>query len=150
MRPIYLIAMAILVIGAGIMAGCVEEVLDPDLDYEVLDVEKNSTSPNPSGVKAENGTHFLWVKIRLENHNENSDLSVGPTFFTVDNNADVEKEGEYLANATTMRRIDTLRVDPGSEKEFWIIFNVPDDTTMEYIRYVGSLDEPVEKELPDH
>ena len=150
MRSIYLIGMAFLVIGAGIIAGCVEEVLDPDLDFKVLEVTTNSTSPVPEPETADNGTHFLWVKVRVENQNENNDLTVTPTFFTVDNNADVEEEGKHLANGTSMRKITSLRIDPGTEKEFWVIFNVPDGETMEYIRYIGSLDEPIEKDMPSY
>ncbi|MEA3558607.1 MAG: DUF4352 domain-containing protein [Candidatus Thermoplasmatota archaeon] len=150
MRPIYLIGMAVLVMGAGIIAGCVEEVMDPNLDFSVLEVNTNSTSPTPEPETADNGTHFLWVKVRVDNQNENNDLTVTPAFFTVDNNADVEEEGKYLANGTSKRGISTIRIDPGLQKEFWVIFNVQDGKTMNYIRYVGSLDEPIEKDMPSY
>lgn len=150
MRPIYLIGMAIMVIGAGIIAGCVDEVIDPDLNFSVIEVAKNQTSPVPEPETAENGSHYLWIKVRVDNQNENSDLTITPGFFTADNNGDVEEEGKYLANGTSMRKINSIRIDPGTKKTFWVVFLVDDGVTMEYIRYVGSLDEPIEKELPSY
>lgn len=149
MRVVLLIGLAVLVVGGGIIAGCLDEVLDPDLDFEVLEANTNTTSPPPAPETAENGTHFLWVKVRVENQNENNDLTIAPGFFTVDDNADIEEEGEFLANDNA-RNIDSIRVDPGLSKDFWVIFRLPEDSQMEYIRYKGTLDEPVEKELPDY
>lgn len=144
-----IIGLAVSVLGAGFMAGCLDEVVDPDLEYEVLEIYTNQTSPAPVSDSAESGQHFLYVKVSVENLNEENDLTIGPGTFTVDDNNSTVEEGEYLAN-DQKRDIDTIRVDPEETKTFWVIFEVEDGIVMEYIRYEGTLDEPKELELPEY
>ncbi len=33
---------------------------------------------------------------------------------------------------------------------FWVVFKVPEDATMLYMRYIGTLDEPIEQKLPEY
>lgn len=149
MKTLLFGAMAVLILGAGLMAGCIDQVADPDLDYHILEVTTNTTSPNPESVDADGGYHFVYVKVRVENENKDADLTIGPKTFTLDDNSTTEVKGKYLAN-TDLRRIDSIRVDPNDEKIFWVVFHVPEDSTMLYMRYRGTLDEPVEKKMPDY
>ncbi len=149
MRPLILAALGVLVLGGALTAGCLDQVLDPEMDFRVLEVETNRTSPTPMSVNATNGNTFLWAKVSIENLNENVDLTVGPRMFSVDDNKDIEERGEFMANMDR-RRLDTIRVDPLEEKTIWVIFEVPLNTTMSYIRFRGTLDEPVEHILPEH
>lgn len=137
------------IIGAGLMAGCIDQVADPELDFHVMEVQTNTTSPNPGAEEVESGHHFLYVKVRVENLNRDADLTIGPRTFTVDDNDTVEVNGAHLANAD-LRDIDSIRVDPLDEKIFWVVFKVPDGYRMLYIRYVGTLDEPKELSLPEY
>lgn len=138
-----------LVMGAGLMAGCIDQVADPELDFHILDVMTNTTSPNPEGVDADAGYHFVYVKVRVENENRDADLTIAPRTFTLDDNSTTEVKGKYLANLD-LRRIDSIRIDPFDEKIFWVVFSVPRDTQMLYMRYIGTLDEPVENRMPDY
>ncbi|OYT45809.1 hypothetical protein B6U90_02410 [Thermoplasmatales archaeon ex4484_6] len=140
---------AVLIIGAAVMAGCIDEVVDPDLDFAVMDVMTNSTSPNPESVRADDGYEFLYVKVRIGNENRDTDLTVGPKTFSVDDNGTTEVRGKFLANMD-LRKVDSIRIDPDSEKMVWVIFEVPRDSGMLYIRYRGTLDEPLERKLPDY
>ncbi|MBN1389302.1 MAG: hypothetical protein JXA22_01525 [Candidatus Thermoplasmatota archaeon] len=149
MKAIYMIGLALLVIGAGILAGCVDEVVDPELNFRVMDVHTNLTSPNPNGVNASEGHHFVYVQVELENKNKDLDLTIAPGSFYADDNV-TEVIGSYLANGTTLRRIDTIRVDANTKKVFWVTFEIPDGIKLTYIRYRGTLDEPVQKDLPDY
>jgi hypothetical protein len=149
MKTVYLIGLASLVMVAGLLAGCVEEVLDPDLNFKVLNVYTNNTSPNPGGVNASLDKHFVYVKVVMENKNKELDLTIGPESFYADDNV-TEVTGSYLANGTSQRRIDSIRVDAKTNKEFWVVFEVPDGTKLTYIRYRGTLDEPVEKKMPGY
>ena len=149
MKAIYLLGLAALVLGAGLFAGCIDEVVDPTLNFSVLDVMINESSPNPNSIPALNGSHFVYVKVKVNNQNENSDLVIAPVSFFADDNM-TEVEGSFLANQSTLRRIDSITVDPKSFKEFWVIFEVPDGTKLIYIRYRGTLDEPIEKKMPDY
>jgi hypothetical protein len=149
MKMILFGAMAALILGAGIMAGCIDQVADPDLDFHILEVTTNSTSPNPESVEADGGYHFVYVKVRVENENKDADLTIGPRTFTLDDNSTTEVKGKYLAN-NDLRRIDSIRVDAFDEKIFWVVFSIPEDTRMLYMRYRGTLDEPVEKKMPDY
>jgi len=142
-------ALAALVLGAGLMAGCIDQVADPELDFHIMEVATNTTSPNPGSEAAEQGYHFVYVKVRVENLNKDADLTIAPKTFTLDDNSTVEEKGEYMANLE-LRRIDSIRVDPMDEKIFWVIFEVPDGTRMLYMRYKGTLDEPIEKDMPDY
>lgn len=141
--------MAALMIGAGIMAGCIDQVIDPELDFHILDVNTNTTSPNPGSVVADDGYEFVYVKVRVENENRDADLTVSPRTFTLDDNSTNEVKGKYLANMD-LRRIDSIRVDPLDERIFWVVFKVPVDATMLYIRYTGTLDEPIEQRMPEY
>ncbi len=143
-----MLGLAALVIGAGLLAGCVEEVLDPDLDFEVLDVYTNLSSPNPNSEN-ETGFHHVYVKVDMENKNKELDITIAGASFYADDNA-TEVTGTYLANETTVRRIDSIRIDANTNKAFWVVFKVPDGTTLTYIRYRGTLDEPVEKNMPPY
>lgn len=149
MKAVYILGLAALVIGAGLLAGCVEEVLDPDLDFKVLSVYTNNTSPNPNSVNATDDHHFVYVKVKMENKNEELDLTIAAGSFYADDNM-TEVTGSYIANGSSIRRIDTIRIDADADKEFWVIFEVPDGTKLTYIRYRGTLDEPVEKEMPSY
>ncbi|MGA1792925.1 MAG: hypothetical protein ACMUHM_03150 [Thermoplasmatota archaeon] len=150
MKAVYMLGLAALVIGAGLLAGCVEEVADPDLTFSVVEVRTNATSPNPNGESADPGHHWLYVKVKVNNLNERNDLTVFPGTFYADDNV-TEYTGEYLANGSSIRRIDSIRIDPNTNKEFWVIFGqIPDGDKMVFIRYRGTLDEPVEKKLPDY
>ncbi len=149
MKMLFYGAMAVLILGAGLMAGCTDQIADPDLDFHILEVTTNSTSPNPESVEADGGYHFVYVKVRVENENKDADLTIIPKTFTLDDNSSTEVKGKYLAN-TDMRRIDSIRVDAIDEKIFWVIFQVPEDEDMLYMRYRGTLDEPVEKKMPDY
>ena len=148
MKGIYMVGLVALILGGGLIVGCLEDVLDPELDFEVLETMESNTAPPPGNDTAEDGNQFLYVKVRVENQNEEdeADLTIWPGSFKVDNNADVDEEGSYLANEND-RRIDSIRVDPETTKTFWVVFEVPEDQDMVYIRYVGTLDEPIEKEL---
>ena len=150
MKILYMLGLAALVIGAGLLAGCVEEAVDPDLNFSVQTVMTNATSPNPNGQSADPGHHWLYVKVKVTNLNEDLDLTIGAGSFYSDNNV-TEYTGSYLANATSLRRIDSIRIDPNTYKEFWVVFGqIPDADKMIYIRYRGTLDEPIEKELPGY
>lgn len=149
MKAVYILGLAALVIGAGLLAGCVEEVLDPDLDFQVLDVYTNMTSPNPNSVNATEGHHFVYVHVEMENKNKELDLTITGSSFYVDDNV-TEVTGSYMANGSTIRRIDSIRVDADTQKTFWVIFEVPDGTQLTYIRYRGTLDEPVERNMPSY
>ncbi|MDG6224168.1 MAG: DUF4352 domain-containing protein [Candidatus Thermoplasmatota archaeon] len=149
MRMWAMIGLAALIMGAGLMAGCIDEVADPTLEFNVMDVALNNSSPNPSSVDAGSGYQFLYVKVRLVNLNEKADLTVVPGSFAVDDNSTVEKRGDHMATLD-MRRIDSIRVDPQDEKIFWVTFKVPTDSKMIFIRYRGTLDEPVERTLPEY
>jgi len=144
-----MLGLAALVIGAGLLAGCVEEVLDPDLDFEVLSAYTNNTSPNPNGINATDGFHFVYVKVEMENKNKELDITIAGASFYADDNV-TEVTGQYIANGSTIRRIDSIRVDADTSKIFWVIFEVPDGTTLTYIRYRGTLDEPVERNMPTY
>jgi hypothetical protein len=149
MKAVYMLGLAAMVIGAALLAGCVEEVLDPDLDFEVLDVYTNQTSPNPNGVNATDDHHFVYVQVEMENKNDELDLTIAGGSFYADDNV-TEVTGMYLANGSTVRRIDSIRIDADTSKTFWVIFEVPDGTKLTYIRYRGTLDEPVEKMMPSY
>ena len=149
MKAVYMLGLAALIIGAGLFAGCVDEVLDPDLNFQVMDAYTNNTSPNPNGENASMDKHFVYVRVKMENKNKDLDITIAPGSFYADDNV-TEVTGSYLANASTVRRIDTLRIDASAEKEFWVIFEVPDGTKLTFIRYRGTLDEPVEKEMPSY
>jgi hypothetical protein len=125
MKAVYMLGLAALVLGAALLAGCVEEVLDPDLDFEPLTAYTNQTSPNPNGENATEGNHFVYVKVEMENKNENLDLTIFAESFYADDNL-TEVTGSFLANETTIRRIDSIRIDADAEKTFWVIFEVPD------------------------
>ena len=144
-----MLGLAALIMGAGLMAGCIDEVADPNLEFTVMDVALNNSSPNPSSVDAGSGYRFLYVKVRLVNLNEKVDLTVVPESFAVDDNSTVEKRGDHMATLD-MRRIDSIRVDPQDEKIFWVTFKVPTDSRMTFIRYRGTLDEPVERTMPEY
>jgi len=149
MRTMILIALGVLVLGGALTAGCLDQVLDPEMDFRVLEVGTNRTSPTPMSVNATNGNTFLWVKVSVENLNENVDLTVGPRMFSVDDNERTEERGEFMANMDR-RRLDTIRVDPMEEKTIWVLFEVPLNATMSYIRFRGTLDEPVEHIMPEY
>ncbi len=138
-----------LIAGAGIMAGCIDQVADPDLDLHILDVMTNTTSPNPGSADADDGYEFVYVKVRVENENRDADLSIFPKTFTLDDNSTTEVKGKYLANMD-LRRIDSIRVDAFDEKIFWVVFQVPQGEKMIYMRYRGTLDEPVEEKMPEY
>jgi hypothetical protein len=149
MKTVYMLGLAAIVLGAGLLVGCVDEALDPELNFKVLEVNTNTASPNPGSVNATEGNHFVYVKVEMKNKNEDLDLTIVPESFSADDNA-TEVEGSYLANESTVRNIDSIRVDADTDKVFWVIFEVPDGTKLTYIRYRGTLDEPVEKEMPDY
>lgn len=150
MKIVYMLGLAALLIGAGFLAGCVEEIVDPDLNFSVKEVMTNTTSPNPSGESADPGNHWLYVKVRVNNLNERHDLTIAAGSFYADNNV-TEHTGSYIANGTSMRRIDSIRIDPNTFKEFWVVFGqIPNSDNMTYIRYRGTLDEPIERKLPSY
>ena len=96
MKAVYMLGLAALVIGAGLLAGCVDEVLDPDLDFEVLDVTTNLSSPNPNSEN-ETGFHHVYVKVDMENKNKEIDITIAGASFYADDNV-TEVTGQYLAN----------------------------------------------------
>jgi hypothetical protein len=149
MKAVYMLGLAALVLSAALLAGCIEEVLDPDLDFTPVTAYTNQTSPNPNGVNATDGYHFVYVQVEMENKNENVDLTILAESFYADDNV-TEVTGSYLANVTTVRRIDSIRIDADTKKTFWVIFEVPDGTKLTFIRYRGTLDEPVEKDMPSY
>lgn len=150
MRAWIMVGLAVVVLGAGFLAGCVDEVLDPELDFEVLEVKTAAVSPPPVSIDAPNGSQYILVQVRVINQNEDNDLTVFPGSFEVDDNNVTVEEGKYLANTDERDIGDSLRIDPGEEKTFWVIFEVEDGIVMEYIRYVGTLDEPVERDMPNY
>jgi len=141
--------MLALIIGAGLIAGCTDQVVDPELDFHIMEITTNSTSPNPESVDADPGYHFVYVKVRVENENRDADLTIVPKTFTLDDNGTNEIKGKFMANLD-LRRIDSIRIDAFDEKIFWVLFSVPEDDQMLYMRYRGTLDEPVEKKMPDY
>jgi hypothetical protein len=149
MKAVYMLGLAAIVIGAGLLAGCVDEALDPELNFKVLEVNTNTASPNPNSVNATDGNHFVYVKVEMKNKNDDLDLTILPEMFSADDNS-TEVTGSYLANVSTVRGIESIRVDADTDKVFWVIFEVPDGTKLTYIRYRGTLDEPVEKEMPSY
>ena len=114
-----------------------------------MDVYTNMTSPNPNSMNATDGHHFVYVQVEMENKNKELDITISGASFYADDNV-TEVTGSYLANWSTVRRIDSIRVDASTTKTFWVIFEVPDGTTLTYIRYRGTLDEPVEKNMPSY
>jgi hypothetical protein len=143
----------LLIMAAGLIAGCterVEETVDPDLKLTVYEVIAKDKSPAPNAVNASEGKEFLYVKINLTNKNDKADHTVwNADKFTVDDNNATEVEGSYLAN-NDMREIDTLIIDQGEGKAFWVVFEVSIDVKMLYFRYNAGLDEPMESEIPDY
>jgi hypothetical protein len=149
MKTVYMLGLAAIVLGAGLLAGCVDEALDPELNFKVLEVNTNTVSPNPGGVNATDGNHYVDVKVEMKNKNDDLDLTILPESLSADDN-ETEVTGSYLANVSTVRGIESIRVDADTDKIFWVIFEVPDGTKLTYIRFRGTLDEPVEKEMPSY
>lgn len=141
---------ALLVLSAALIAGCtsVEETLDPELEMTVLEVTTKGKSPAPYAVNASEGKEFLYVKVNITNKNEEANHNIlGPDRFSVDNNDDTVVEGDHFANMD-MRSMDTLLLQEGEGKTFWVVFEVPNDMAMVYLRYEGGIDEPIDTELP--
>jgi hypothetical protein len=153
MRKEMLTGALLLVMAAGLVAGCterVEENVDPDLEIRVLEVQAKDKSPAPNAKNASDGKEFLFVKINLTNDNDKADHTVwNADRFSVDDNSAKKVDGSYLAN-NDMREIETLIVDHGTGKTFWIVFEVEDDMKMKYLRYDAGLDEPIDNEIPDY
>ncbi|MGA1821870.1 MAG: DUF4352 domain-containing protein [Thermoplasmatota archaeon] len=150
MKPWIMLGLAVVVLGVGFLAGCIDEVLDPDLEFEVQEVKTGTVSPPPVSMNVTNGSHYLFVEVRVINQNEDNDITIFPGSFEVDDNDVTTEEGRYLANEDERDIGGSIRIDPGEEKTFWVIFEVDDGIVMKYIRYVGTLDEPVERELPSY
>jgi hypothetical protein len=49
-----------------------------------------------------------------------------------------------------MRSIGRILVDAGTSKMFWLVFKVPNDQNMTYLRFEGTADEPIEVKLPGY
>ena len=144
------IGIAALVMVAGFLAGCLDEVLDPDVDFSINEAKTAEVSPPPVSVNATDGHHYVFVNITFINDNDDTDVILGPGSFTLDDNNVTTVDGKYLANLNGRDIGDSISVDPGSEKTFWVIFEVQDGLVMEYMRYEGPTDEPVEKEMPNY
>ncbi len=153
MRKEFLAGALLMVMAAGLVVGCTErfeENVDPDLELNVLEVVAKDKSPAPNSKNASDGKEFLYVKINITNNNDKADHTVwNADRFSVDDNSATEVDGSYLAN-NDMREIDTLIIDKGEGKTFWVAFEVDNDMKMLYFRYNAGLDEPLESELPDY
>ncbi len=153
MRTNMLVGVLFLVLTAGIIAGCLEEVeetVDPDLDLIVIEIVAKDKSPAPNAVNASDGKEFLYVKINITNQNDKADHTVwNADRFSVDDNSATEVDGSFLSNVD-MREIDTLIIDVDTGKTFYVVFEVPNDIKMVYFRYNAGLDEPLDTELPDY
>jgi hypothetical protein len=153
MRSTMLVPMLILIFIGVTLAGCtekVEETIDPDLDLKVLEVVAMGQSPAPNAKNSSEGKEFLYVKVNITNDNKKADHTVwDPDRFKVDDNSATQIDGSHLANLD-MREIESLIIDIGEGKTFWIVFEVPNDQQMIYIRYEAGLDEPLDSELPSY
>ncbi len=150
MKPQVLAGALLLVMAAGLIAGCteIEETIDPDLKMTVIEVVAKGQSPAPTAVNASEGNEFLYIKINITNDNEKADHTIwNADRFSVDDNSATQIEGGYLANLDS-RTVDSLIIDTGEGKTFWVVFEVPSDMQMLYIRYDGGLDEPLDNEIP--
>jgi hypothetical protein len=124
--------------------------LDPDLDLTIKEVSAQFTSPAPNARNASDGKEFLYVKINITNDNDKTKHTVWDADrFSVDDNSALQIDGKFLAN-NEMREIDTLIIDEGQGKTFYVVFEVPDDMIMKYLRYDPGLDEPLDSEIPSY
>ena len=153
MRKEMLAGAIMVVLAAALISGCterVEESVDPDLDIRILEVVAKNTSPAPNARNASDGKEFLYVKVNLTNDNDKADHTVWDADrFSVDDNSATVVEGSYIAN-NDMREIETIIIDHGTGKTFWIVFEVSNTIKMLYFRYEAGLDEPIDAEIPDY
>jgi hypothetical protein len=140
---------ALVVVALLFTAGCLKELVDPKMDINVVEVKALATPPALVNDTVVSGEEFLYIKVNLTSENEDVDQFVNPEEFTVDNNGSSTYPGLYMANLE-MRSIGRILVDAGTSKEFWIVFKVPNDQKMTYLRFEGTADEPIEVKLPDY
>ncbi len=135
------------------IAGCtdkVEETLDPNLKLTVHEAVAMFTSPAPSSRNATDGKEFLYVKINITNNNEKTDHTVfNADRFSVDDNDATSFEGSFIANLD-MREMNSLVIDHGAGKTFYVVFEVAEDLDMKYLRYEPGIDEPLDAEIPEY
>jgi len=128
-------------------AGCLEELVDPQMDIKVLEAKALDTAPALVNDTLGTGNEYLYIRVNLTSENEDVDQWVNPNEFTVDANGTKTYPGLFMANME-MRSIGRMLVDAGTSKTFWLVFEVPGNVTMLYLRFEGTADEPVEVSLP--
>ncbi len=140
---------ALAVMAILLTAGCLKELVDPKMDIKVVEVKALGAPPALVNDTLGQGEEYLYVRVNLTSENEDVDQFVNPNEFTVDNNGTSTYQGLFMANLE-MRSIGRILVDAGTYKEFWLVFKVPNDQKMTYLRFEGTADEPIEVKLPDY